>query len=58
MQKKKKGKEEEDERRRKKKKKKKKREETIVRTERLTTHRNHVSVEQRDQGEAAMWGVK
>ena len=37
----------------KKKKKKKRQKRAIVRAERLTTHRNHVSVEQRDQGEAA-----
>ena len=37
----------------KKKKKKKRQQRAIVRAERLTTHRNHVSVEQRDQGGAA-----
>ncbi len=36
-----------------KKRKKERQKRAIVRAERLTTHRNHVSVEQRDQGEAA-----
>ena len=40
-------------RKEKKKRKKERQKRAIVRAERLTTHRNHVSVEQRDQGEAA-----